>query len=102
MGLSTRDTKRRSIGGKRILELLADAESKFRDNFQHAFTLGHVIQAREAATSLVLIKAFQVSLGIYTANDASAVPRLLGVLVSEQSECMFMEYRCNCRINLAS
>ncbi|KIJ36798.1 hypothetical protein M422DRAFT_50921 [Sphaerobolus stellatus SS14] len=70
LGLSSGDVRRKSITAKKNIELLLDAETRFWETFQHAQATSHVFNARNAATSLALIKFFQVASGIGGMEDA--------------------------------
>jgi len=82
LGLSSTTLKRKAATNKKNLELLLDAETRFLDALQHAQSLKHVFNTRNAATSLVLVESFQIASGSGTVDDARLAVEILGKQIS--------------------
>ena len=63
------------------MHTLANAERFFWSGLELSFASGHVSQVREAALCLVLIRAYQSSLGKGGKNSTMVAVSLLGELV---------------------
>jgi separase len=80
MGMSSKTTIQRMLPINDVLNALDSAEKYFQDNIALTGKTGDIVQLRNGAVSLTLVKAFQTSLGRLEDRNAVYAASLLGTL----------------------